>query len=834
MLGIKVLGNSADLRKESENVPENPELAKYISTFKDLNVRVGNLSKYVESLQKSNQATVDAGWQTSATMHTTGQTVAERSGQDPHAPPLAKIMGDVSEYCRREADARSSQDISGVSPAVAPVQGYVADLKEAQVRKKEHNKKRKAYLAARLKGKKGDEESQTKHVYEQSIADTLAAYERLQKRNEDRLLDVFCNAYVDGYDKYIAEALQAVNIAMKDPPQHLPELSGGSARRKTSSQRAHEASQDARMVVLQQMADKELKYKSNLQMIAQASDNWEAAVAKDPKLLDRVNKQESLAIFSEAKVLLTWQTELLKMLHNWIDVYPNELVGQFILSTADRWRWYYTYIENLPRAQELTRRKMAEHAIFKKIVSDVFPLLEAPYSKIDDWLSFLKKLSNNIESTHPGAKDLKAAIKLMKSMAAGPLVEVKRRHQQQVLLFDLSGVLFGFEGSLIAAHRRLILKDIVRIILPASETNADASSLSFEDVKGRDKNEYHAFLMNDSFLYATETSKRAGKFTGDSISSTMLRFDGRLSLYGASIEDLPDSDSLYNAVQFTTVMPTPAVLGETMLSSDGGVPEAAVGGVVSPSEGWKEGVYTIVFLTLQDKRKWLPGLQQTIANANTSKCFGVPLTQLMHNNPQESTRTIPRVLDIAYDFLTAKSLLVTGIFRQSGSALTIKEYKSIMDMGDAIYIAHNENDHNIAGLLKLFIRELPEPLLTWGLYADWNRVGHAIAFERENHGILSNSLGETRRIMERLPRENKYFLQVLMKLLYTVSLPEYSNTNMMGVSNLSIVFAPILLIKKNASPFDTSDFKASNMVISTLIGEYPKIFEVCTPARCCF
>lgn len=36
-------------------------------------------------------------------------------------------------------------------------------------------------------------------------------------------------------------------------------------------------------------------------------------------------------------------------------------------------------------------------------------------------------------------------------------------------------------------------------------------------------------------------------------------------------------------------------------------------------------------------------------------------------------------------------------------------------------LPHNENDHNISGLLKLFIRDLPQPLLSWDHYDAWVR-----------------------------------------------------------------------------------------------------------------
>ena len=77
-----------------------------------------------------------------------------------------------------------------------------------------------------------------------------------------------------------------------------------------------------------------------------------------------------------------------------------------------------------------------------------------------------------------------------------------------------------------------------------------------------------------------------------------------------------------------------------------------------------------------------------------------------------------------------------------------------------------------------------------------------------------------------LPEANKYFLQVLMKLLHQVAEPKNAEKNMMKSSNIVIVFAPILLYKKDASPFDTGDFKNINLIIDGMINFYDIIFGV--------
>jgi len=112
-------------------------------------------------------------------------------------------------------------------------------------------------------------------------------------------------------------------------------------------------------------------------------------------------------------------------------------------------------------------------------------------------------------------------------------------------------------------------------------------------------------------------------------------------------------------------------------------------------------------------------------------------------------------------------------------------------------------------------------LMTWDLYNDWVQVG-LVFFD---DGPSAMSLEEARRILRAIPVEHRYFLQVLFKVLHEIADPKHSELNMMGPSNIAIVFAPILLVRKGASPFDTSDFKASNLVISTLITDYHAVFD---------
>ncbi|KNC69511.1 hypothetical protein SARC_17981, partial [Sphaeroforma arctica JP610] len=46
----------------------------------------------------------------------------------------------------------------------------------------------------------------------------------------------------------------------------------------------------------------------------------------------------------------------------------------------------------------------------------------------------------------------------------------------------------------------------------------------------------------------------------------------------------------------------------------------------------------------------------------------------------------------------------------------INAYKYKLDQGVNVDFDQEENPHNVAGLIKLYLRELPEPLMTWDMY----------------------------------------------------------------------------------------------------------------------
>src|SRR5690606_36324577 len=101
------------------------------------------------------------------------------------------------------------------------------------------------------------------------------------------------------------------------------------------------------------------------------------------------------------------------------------------------------------------------------------------------------------------------------------------------------------------------------------------------------------------------------------------------------------------------------------------------------------------------------------------KVFGIEIEEILSREPGNS---IPSFINQCISFINQKALDHEGIFRLSGSAIEIQNIKDLLDRGKFVDIS--EKDPNaVAGLLKLWLRELPDGLLSTELYDDWLEVG---------------------------------------------------------------------------------------------------------------
>ncbi|XP_015685937.1 rho GTPase-activating protein 1-like, partial [Protobothrops mucrosquamatus] len=166
--------------------------------------------------------------------------------------------------------------------------------------------------------------------------------------------------------------------------------------------------------------------------------------------------------------------------------------------------------------------------------------------------------------------------------------------------------------------------------------------------------------------------------------------------------------------------------------------------------------------------------------------FGVSLQQLREKNSDRNP--IPLVIRETIAYLQQHALTTQGIFRRSANTQTVREVQQKYNMGLPVDFATYEDVHLPAVILKTFLRDLPEPLLTFGLYSD---VVNFYSMEEEK------SIDIVRKTLQTLPEENYQVLCLLMNFLGQVS--ANSDINKMTNANLAVVFGPNLLWAKDAA-----------------------------------
>ncbi|KAJ1354731.1 hypothetical protein KIN20_011741 [Parelaphostrongylus tenuis] len=129
-----------------------------------------------------------------------------------------------------------------------------------------------------------------------------------------------------------------------------------------------------------------------------------------------------------------------------------------------------------------------------------------------------------------------------------------------------------------------------------------------------------------------------------------------------------------------------------------------------------------------------------------------------------------------------------GIFRKNGVKSRILELRTICDRDSDVDVFVDENRldagqvHDVADVLKQYLRELPEPLMTVRLSDTFANIFIHVP-ENERLAALQYAV-------LLLPDENREALQTLLFFLYDVS--KHADSNSMPAQNLAVCFTPSL------------------------------------------
>ncbi|KAG9476459.1 hypothetical protein GDO78_003161 [Eleutherodactylus coqui] len=192
--------------------------------------------------------------------------------------------------------------------------------------------------------------------------------------------------------------------------------------------------------------------------------------------------------------------------------------------------------------------------------------------------------------------------------------------------------------------------------------------------------------------------------------------------------------------------------------------------------------------------------------------FGSSLASLC----QRENTTVPKFVKMCIDHIEAHGLDVDGLYRVSGNLAVIQKLRFAvthdekLDLNDSKW----EDIHVITGALKMFFRELPEPLFTFNHFNDFV---NAIKQEAKLR------VPGVRDLIKQLPKPNQDTMQALFKHLKHVV--DTGEKNRMNVQSLAIVFGPTLLKPEHETGNIAIHTVYQNQIVELILLEYNSVFS---------
>lgn len=178
----------------------------------------------------------------------------------------------------------------------------------------------------------------------------------------------------------------------------------------------------------------------------------------------------------------------------------------------------------------------------------------------------------------------------------------------------------------------------------------------------------------------------------------------------------------------------------------------------------------------------LPTIQAQQDSWTEKPAFGTALDEHL----KRSGREIALPLEACVMMLLETGMKEEGLFRIAAGASKLKKLKAALDCSTSQLEEFYSDPHAVAGALKSYLRELPEPLMTYQLYDEWIQASNIPDQDKRLQALWVTC--------DQLPKNNKVNFRYLVKFL--AKLAQESDVNKMTPSNIAIVLGPNLLWAK--------------------------------------
>jgi hypothetical protein len=228
---------------------------------------------------------------------------------------------------------------------------------------------------------------------------------------------------------------------------------------------------------------------------------------------------------------------------------------------------------------------------------------------------------------------------------------------------------------------------------------------------------------------------------------------------------------------------------------------------------------------------WFAALSMVHSRINVPALFNGTLADAV-TRPTCAGLAVPLLVKECVEYILTNALHVEGIFRVPGNNNRIQELKSQYERDITTVLDPVRDNHNVTGILKLYLRELSDPVIPFGDYSLFIRSVESDEFKQRCKKLAA--------LCNNLPLVNKTTLNYIVHFLTQVD--ERSAQNLMTSSNCAMVFAPSLLRRpvQTEAPSDNrsavaaanqfkKDAELSKRVIECLLEGYSTVFPAGPP-----
>ncbi|CAG5120421.1 unnamed protein product, partial [Candidula unifasciata] len=188
----------------------------------------------------------------------------------------------------------------------------------------------------------------------------------------------------------------------------------------------------------------------------------------------------------------------------------------------------------------------------------------------------------------------------------------------------------------------------------------------------------------------------------------------------------------------------------------------------------------------------------------------------LHELCEREKVNVPNFVQRCIAAVESKGVTHDGLYRVSGNLAEIQKLRCAVDTDDAYNLCDEQWDiHVLTGALKLFFRELKEPVFPFNMY---DRFVDAIKKETRK-----DKLSSFKSAVANLPACNHATLKELFKHLCKVM--DASHVNRMQTQNLAIVFGPTLLWQESPGEGLAVQTVYQSRIVEFILLEYNELFK---------